>query len=189
MAFANIVKNAMEAQPDGGVLEIKSALSRRSAGTRAWLDSAGGAVGGPGAVPSGAGASGASGSGASGGAAVGARAGAGARGPGAGPSGSGAKASGALESPLRLVLTSVPPDSVAGDFIEITFQDTGCGISESDMSRVGTPHFTTKKRGTGLGLAMVNKIVSQHGGELSIESREAKGTLVRILLPVQGTVN
>jgi nitrogen fixation/metabolism regulation signal transduction histidine kinase len=182
MAFANIVKNAMEAQPDGGVLEIKSALSRRSAGTRAWRDSAGGAVGGPGAVLSGEGGAGAGGTrkGAGSGAAAG-EAGAAAGGRAEGP--------GALGSPVSVVLTSVPSDRAAEDFIEITFQDTGCGISESDIARVGTPHFTTKKRGTGLGLAMVNKIVSQHGGELSIESREARGTLVRILLPVRGTIN
>jgi nitrogen fixation/metabolism regulation signal transduction histidine kinase len=155
MAFTNIVKNAMEAQPDGGVLEIKTALSRRPARARAWRDSAGGAVGGPGAVLSGEGL--------------------------AGPGGP--------EASLGVVLTGVPPDRAAEDFIEITFRDTGCGISESDILRVGTPHFTTKKRGTGLGLAMVNKIVSQHAGELAIESREAGGTLVRILLPVQGTVN
>ena len=167
MALTNIVKNAIEAQPDGGVLEIKTALSRRSAGARAWRDSAGGAVGGPGAFLSGTRAAGVE-----------------AEGPGAGPA-----ARGALESPFSVVLTSAPPDSAGGDFIEITFQDRGCGISETDILKVGTPHFTTKKRGTGLGLAMVNKIVSQHGGELAIESRAAKGTLVRILLPVQGTVN
>jgi signal transduction histidine kinase len=152
MAFTNIIKNAIEAQPGGGVLEIKSALSRRSAGTRAWRDRAGGAVGGAGAYLSGAG-----------------------------------RAAG--ESPLEVVLTSVPPERAGEDFVEITFQDSGSGISESEMCRVGTPHFTTKKRGTGLGLAMVSKIVSQHGGALSIESREARGTTVRILLPVQGTVN
>ncbi len=176
MAFTNVIKNAMEAQPNGGVLEIKSALFHRSAAARAWRDSAGGAVGGPGAFLSG------SGGGASSGAAAdraGARA-------GATP---GEAGRGALESPLRVVLTSAPPERASEDLIEITFQDTGSGISESDMCKVGTPHFTTKKRGTGLGLAMVSKIVSQHAGELAIESREARGTLVRILLPVQGTVN
>ena len=188
MAFANIVKNAMEAQPDGGVLEVMSALSRRSAGARAWRGGAGGAVGGPGAVLSGVrGPAAASvGVGPRGG---GSRGAVGAEGRTAGPSAGRESAPAAVERLSRVVLTSAPSDRAAGDFIEITFQDTGCGISESDIARVGTPHFTTKKRGTGLGLAMVNKIVSQHGGELSIESREARGTLVRILLPVQGTVN
>ena len=180
MAFTNIVKNAMEAQPDGGVLEIKTALSRRSAGARAWRDSAGGAIGGPGAVLSGAGGA-AMGRGTRGAGVAAASGTAKGAGMAAGPSG--------LESPLSVVLTGVSPDRAGEDFIEITFQDTGCGISESDIGRVGTPHFTTKKRGTGLGLAIVNKIISQHAGELAIESREASGTLVRILLPVQGTVN
>ena len=190
MAFTNIVKNAMEAQPDGGVLEIKSVLSRRSTRTGAWRDSAGGAFGGPGAVLSGRRASTAGADVTSAGPGVGTRPSR----PGAAPSGTGPGADttavgpGALESALSVVLTSVPPDRAEGDFIEITFTDTGCGISETLIGKVGTAHFTTKKRGTGLGLAVVNKIISQHGGGLSIESREARGTLVRILLPVQGTV-
>jgi nitrogen fixation/metabolism regulation signal transduction histidine kinase len=157
MAFMNIIKNAMEAQPDGGLIEIKSALSRRSAGTGAWMDHAGGAFGGPGAILSGV------------------------------PATAGTTAT-ASSSPASAVLTSVPADRAEGDFIEVAFRDEGCGMSALDIGHVGVPHFTTKIHGTGLGLAMVNKIVSQHGGGLSIESQQARGTVVRILLPVQRTV-
>jgi nitrogen fixation/metabolism regulation signal transduction histidine kinase len=73
----------------------------------------------------------------------------------------------------------------ARGFVEIAFKDTGCGIPEALIGKVMTPHFTTKKGGTGLGLAVVSKIVSQHGGRVFIQSREAKGTLVRIVLPTQ----
>ena len=116
MAFLNIVKNAVEAMPEGGALEISS---RRGSVTEAQ------------------------------------------------------SLSGALSS-----------EGTRG-FVEIAFKDTGCGIPDALIGKVMTPHFTTKKGGTGLGLAVVSKIVSQHGGRVFIQSREAKGTLVRIVLPTQ----
>lgn len=73
----------------------------------------------------------------------------------------------------------------AKEYIEIAFRDTGPGIPETIIGKVMTPHFTTKKGGTGLGLAVVSKIVSQHGGKVFIQSQETRGTLVRIVLPAQ----
>jgi len=75
----------------------------------------------------------------------------------------------------------------AVEFVEIAFKDTGCGIPDAVIGKVMTPHFTTKKGGTGLGLAVVSKVISQHCGRVFIQSREAKGTLVRIVLPTQGS--
>ncbi len=65
----------------------------------------------------------------------------------------------------------------------ISFQDNGSGMSVGEMGRAFEPYFTTKQAGTGLGLLVVRRIVREHGGEIQLESREGKGTTVRILLP------
>ncbi len=65
----------------------------------------------------------------------------------------------------------------------ISFRDNGSGMSVAEMGRAFEPYFTTKQAGTGLGLLVVRRIVREHGGEIQLESREGKGTTVRILLP------
>src|SRR5213595_2019516 len=65
----------------------------------------------------------------------------------------------------------------------ITFVDSGSGMSAENLGRVFEPYFTTKPAGTGLGLLIVRRIVREHGGELSIQSREGKGLTVTIRLP------
>jgi signal transduction histidine kinase len=62
-------------------------------------------------------------------------------------------------------------------------RDTGCGIAEDILERVMDPYFTTKPEGTGLGLAMVYKIIDEHGGTIKISSKEGEGTTVTIILP------
>lgn len=69
---------------------------------------------------------------------------------------------------------------------EITVSDTGSGMSPETAAHAFEPLFTTKKRGgTGLGLAVVQKIVRAHGGEVSFETAEGKGTTFRIRLPAR----
>lgn len=70
-------------------------------------------------------------------------------------------------------------------FAEIQFADTGCGISETDQNKIFDPFFTTKTRGTGLGLTIVENITRIHGGEIDIQSTEAKGTECIIILPLE----
>ncbi|WP_196799535.1 PAS domain-containing sensor histidine kinase [Verrucomicrobium sp. 3C] len=65
----------------------------------------------------------------------------------------------------------------------VRFQDNGSGMSATEMSRAFEPYYTSKQSGTGLGLLVVRRIVREHGGEIQLESREGKGTTVRILLP------
>jgi len=65
----------------------------------------------------------------------------------------------------------------------IKFIDTGSGMSAENLSRVFEPYFTTKPSGTGLGLLIVRRIVREHGGELSIESRQGQGLIFTIRLP------
>ncbi len=72
---------------------------------------------------------------------------------------------------------------VKGDLLGIEVIDTGCGIAESNMDRMFRPYFTTKKSGTGMGLAMVRRIVEEHGGQITFESEAGKGTRFIILLP------
>ena len=54
--------------------------------------------------------------------------------------------------------------------VSISFRDTGPGIASEDQEQLFTPFFTTKTRGTGIGLAIVEKIVEAHKGQLSLES-------------------
>lgn len=70
-------------------------------------------------------------------------------------------------------------------WVEIIIRDTGVGIKNDNLKLIGTPFFTTKIRGTGLGLAVCHRIiVDRHKGKILIESEEALGTTVTIKLPV-----
>jgi signal transduction histidine kinase len=64
--------------------------------------------------------------------------------------------------------------------------DNGAGIASEDRDKIFLPFFTTKPSGTGLGMAIVKKIVELHGGDISIESALGRGTRVRISLPAVG---
>jgi signal transduction histidine kinase len=64
----------------------------------------------------------------------------------------------------------------------LEIKDTGCGISEENMKKIFNPFFTTKQKGSGLGLPIVRKIIEGHGGQIDIESTEGNGTSVMIRL-------
>ena len=72
--------------------------------------------------------------------------------------------------------------SAVADGIELTIADTGQGIPDSQMARLFEPFATTKRNGTGLGLAFVQQVVTESGGKVRIESGQGKGTTVRITL-------
>lgn len=74
----------------------------------------------------------------------------------------------------------------AGEYVRLSFADTGCGIPAAHLPRVFEPFYTTKPMGagTGLGLAVAHGIVTSHGGAISIESEVGCGTTVHIHLPV-----
>lgn len=69
--------------------------------------------------------------------------------------------------------------------LEISIEDTGCGIPEGHLNKIVDPFFTTKDpgKGTGLGLSITNTIMHDHGGEITFHSEENKGTKVTIQLP------
>jgi PAS domain S-box-containing protein len=74
-----------------------------------------------------------------------------------------------------------------GKCVLIEVQDNGCGMSEAVRANVFTPFFSTKKRwGTGLGLALTARVISVHGGAISVESARNRGSTFRISLPVSG---
>jgi two-component system, sporulation sensor kinase A len=68
--------------------------------------------------------------------------------------------------------------------IHLTVKDQGCGIPPDRLARIGEPFFTTKEKGTGLGLMVSSKIMKEHKGELKFHSVEGKGTTVSLILPV-----
>lgn len=70
-----------------------------------------------------------------------------------------------------------------GDVIEISFQDSGEGISKKNLDNIFLPFFTTKKQGSGLGLAAVHRIVDLHGGWIKVESKEHEGSRFVVCLP------
>ncbi|MCM2534275.1 ATP-binding protein [Neobacillus pocheonensis] len=66
----------------------------------------------------------------------------------------------------------------------ISFQDQGCGIPEELLPRLGEPFYTLKAKGTGLGLMVCHKIINQHNGSISYQSKVNEGTLIEITLPI-----
>ncbi len=93
----------------------------------------------------------------------------------------------AVESTPRggSVVVRVNSDEAEGARIEIA--DTGKGISEADLSRVGTPFFTTRDGGTGLGVVLAKGVVVQHGGTLEYKSEIGRGTRAIVTLPFRPT--
>jgi nitrogen fixation/metabolism regulation signal transduction histidine kinase len=69
-----------------------------------------------------------------------------------------------------------------GDGVLLSCQDNGPGFPPEVLARAFEPYFTTKAKGTGLGLAMIKKIVTEHGGEVKIANREGSGAGLRIRL-------
>lgn len=69
--------------------------------------------------------------------------------------------------------------------VKVEITDSGCGIAAEDISKVFEPYFSTKETGTGLGLAIVKKAVDDHGGTISVASKEGSGTTFTIILPAK----
>ncbi len=72
----------------------------------------------------------------------------------------------------------------AEDAVEISVIDRGSGIDPKDRESIFNPFFTTKPEGVGLGLAIVSKIVDEHGGHILVDSTPGEGSIFRIWLPI-----
>lgn len=73
-----------------------------------------------------------------------------------------------------------------GDGIWVSVADTGVGIPREQLNRLFEPLFTTKKKGSGLGLMIVYRIVRAHGGRIDVESKPGEGTTFRLWFPLPG---
>jgi signal transduction histidine kinase len=86
------------------------------------------------------------------------------------------------------VRIAIRPDQ-GGDRAVIEISDTGRGIAPEDIAKVFEPYYSTKETGTGLGLAIVKKAIDDHGGTISVTSKQGSGTTFTITLPLKGKVN
>jgi two-component system sensor histidine kinase HydH len=90
---------------------------------------------------------------------------------------------------LNAAQASPPQGSVTvktrqlGNTVEIGVIDRGSGIAPKDRESIFNPFFTTKSSGVGLGLAIVSKIVDEHGGQITVESEPGAGSVFRVFLP------
>jgi PAS domain S-box-containing protein len=73
--------------------------------------------------------------------------------------------------------------AVGDVYVDIAFIDTGRGIALEEMRRVFEPYHTTKAKGSGLGLMIVQRIIEEHGGEIELSSKPGTGTCFKIRLP------
>ena len=74
--------------------------------------------------------------------------------------------------------------SSSDTFVSVYFDDEGQGISEDNLEKIWNPFFTTKEKGSGLGLVIVKNIIEAHGGSIQISNRDIRGARVTIELPV-----
>lgn len=79
---------------------------------------------------------------------------------------------------------SISLDRTAQDKIAIKVKDNGIGISKELLQKIGEPFYSSKEKGTGLGLTVSFKIVQSHNGTISFDSEIGNGTLVNITLPM-----
>lgn len=88
---------------------------------------------------------------------------------------------------INLEANVIRPEALKpGRYLQLTFADTGKGMSPEVKNRIFEPYFSTKKHGegTGMGLAVVHGIVKSHRGKITVDSQLKKGTSVHVFLPV-----
>ncbi|HWI40678.1 MAG TPA: ATP-binding protein, partial [Verrucomicrobiae bacterium] len=82
---------------------------------------------------------------------------------------------------------SIEPASLGGlPAVAVTIADTGSGVPVELLNSIFNPFFTTKPHGTGLGLPIVHRIVTNHGGKIEVRNRAGGGAEFRVLLPAGG---
>jgi signal transduction histidine kinase len=79
-------------------------------------------------------------------------------------------------------------DKAAEGHVRLVLADSGAGIAPENLANIFEPFFSTKAKGTGLGLALVQQIIGEHGGRIEVDCPPGGGTRFTILLPVAKTV-
>ena len=77
---------------------------------------------------------------------------------------------------------------MGGKYVRVSIQDFGCGISAENLSKIFDPYFTTKEKGTGLGLATAYSILKRHEGLITVESELGEGSTFHLYLPASNAV-
>jgi PAS domain S-box-containing protein len=90
----------------------------------------------------------------------------------------------AMEKGGRITVSTSVYEQALQPTISVQIGDTGRGINESDLARIFEPFFSTRAKGTGLGLWVTQDIVRHHGGRIEATSEEGKGTTFNVILPV-----
>lgn len=85
---------------------------------------------------------------------------------------------------LKLFLDTI----VLDDVVNIVICDNGCGMDNIQLNKIGEAFFTTKSKGTGLGVCLSKEIINQHHGKIIYESKVNKGTKVTITLPIYNLI-
>src|SRR5262249_17028897 len=95
------------------------------------------------------------------------------------------------EGEVRIVTSRGKPRAhgtvPAGDYVRLEISDTGSGMTPEVQARMFDPFFTTKFAGRGLGLAVIQRVIKSHQGEINVKSTPGEGTLFEILLPCADT--
>jgi signal transduction histidine kinase len=81
----------------------------------------------------------------------------------------------------------IAPGASTAPLVEVVISDTGPGIPRTHLSRLFVPGFTTKETGSGVGLAIAERVVAAHHGRITVDSEEGRGTTITITLPTDKT--
>ena len=81
-------------------------------------------------------------------------------------------------------LTLKGQNSKEGQWIHLSIEDSGMGISPEDIDKLFDPFFSTKEGGIGLGLSITHRIIDQHHGKIEVENSPGNGTLFTVWLPI-----
>ena len=84
---------------------------------------------------------------------------------------------------IRVAVHTVPGDASDAEAVEISIRDDGPGMDEETLERAFIPFYTTKDRGSGLGLALCERLVQAQGGTIELHSKPGEGTVVTLRLP------
>jgi len=90
----------------------------------------------------------------------------------------------AMEKTGVLTVKTQRERASGGECVRVMITDTGIGIPDDELVKIFQPFFSTKQKGTGMGLAICRRIVNDHDGEIVVESRKNEGTTFSVLLPL-----